>query len=316
VKKPTIVISMGDPSGIGAEVILKALASPEVKRLANYLVVGDESVLKRNLSATSIRKNSLEFYLLDLGNVRKKGFKFASMRGAYGRASAEYIETAIDIIKAGAADALVTAPINKESLSKAGYKWAGHTEFLKHLTGAKDVAMMLTGGPLKVVLVTRHIALKNVAKSLKTKDIFDTLKLTNTWFRQNLKVKKPKIAVCALNPHCGEGGAFGNEEKAIISPAVKKARKISRHIHGPFACDSVFFQAYKGSFDAVVCMYHDQGLIPLKMIAKDSGVNITLGLPIIRTSPAHGTAFDIAGRGAADPGSMIEAIKTAVRLCR
>jgi len=315
--KPTIAISMGDPSGIGPEVTLKALASHKIRGLANYLLVGDAFVIERALGNIKGQKTKLTFYLLDLGNVTKKGFSFGKLKPSYGKASFEYIQKALELVSSKVADAMVTAPINKQALFKAGLNWSGHTEFLKHFTKTKEVAMMLVGGPLRVVLVTRHIALKSVAKSLKREDIFTVIKLTHEHLRKKIKIRNPKIAVCGLNPHAGEGEVFGNEEIKIISPAIKKAEQNKmKLIFGPLASDALFYSARKGDFDAVVCMYHDQGLIPLKMIARDSGVNITLGLPFVRTCPAHGTAFDIAGNAKANPNSMIAAIEMAVRLCK
>jgi len=317
VKKPIIAISMGDPSGIGPEVILKALASPQIRRLAFFLVVGDAFTLGRTAKLMKRGKAMLDFHLLDLGNVRKKGFRFGKLSAGYGRASFEYIKTAVDIVKQGVADALVTAPINKEALSKAGLKYNGHTELLARFTGAKDIAMMLTGGPLRVVLVTRHVSLRGAVRKLNTKDIFKAIKVAHDSLKKQFRIRNPKIAVCGLNPHAGESGNFGSEETKIIKPAIARAKRAGvRRLIGPIPSDTLFYRARTGEYDAIICMYHDQGLIPLKMLARDAGVNITLGLPIVRTSPAHGTAFDIAGKSLADPGSMIEAIKTAAKLCK
>ena len=208
-------------------------------------------------------------------------------------------------------DAIVTAPINKEAINLAGFDYSGHTELLAELTNTKNFAMMLVGGVLRIVLVTTHIALKDVSKNLSAKKIYSKIKIAYHSLQNLWKIAKPKIAVCALNPHCGEGGLFGNEEETIITPAVNNAKKLGINAVGPLAADTLFVRAKDGEYDAVVCMYHDQGLIPLKMHSFGKGVNITLGLPIIRTSVDHGTAFNIAGKGIADEGSMIEAIRVA-----
>ncbi len=231
------------------------------------------------------------------------------------RAAVDYIKKAVSLAREGEIDAIVTAPINKEGLNKAGFKFSGHTELLAHLTKTENYAMMLVGGPLRVVLVTTHLPLSKVSLSLSRKKIYQTIRLT--W--NNMKyfgVKKPRIGVAGLNPHAGEEGLFGKEEKKFIIPAVKKAKKKGIRVEGPISPDTIFHRALKGEFDCVVCMYHDQGLIPLKMFAFDRGVNVTLGLPIIRTSVDHGTAYEIAGRGMANPQSLIEAIKLATRLTK
>jgi 4-hydroxythreonine-4-phosphate dehydrogenase len=237
----------------------------------------------------------------------------------------------VKLIKAGKADALVTAPINKKAASLAGFKFPGHTEYLAYLVGARKFCMMLVacppkpipnptqelrrgGGPLRVVLATRHIALKDVSRCLDQNQIRDAIILTHQALKKYFRIRHPRIAVCALNPHAGEDGMFSDEESRIITPAIKKAKV--KGVVGPLPADSLFYDAYRGRFDAQIVMYHDQGLIPLKMVAKDAAVNITLGLPFIRTSPAHGTAFDIAGRNKANPSSMIEAIKLACQLVR
>jgi 4-hydroxythreonine-4-phosphate dehydrogenase len=210
---------------------------------------------------------------------------------------------------------MVTAPMSKEGFYKAGVDFPGHTEMLAELCGVKRYAMMLFGGPLRITLVTRHVPLTSVSKSLTTAGILETIRITGKalpW----LGSPKQRIAVCGLNPHAGDGGTIGREEITVIEPAIRKAREESFDVSGPVPADIVFHQALQGKYDAIVSMYHDQGLGPLKMLAFNSGVNITLGLPIVRTSPDHGTAFDIAGKGIANPASMIEAIRWAARLAR
>lgn len=309
--KPKILITMGDPSGIGPEIILKSLASPKIRRLANFLIIGDHFVLHKTNRRLGV-KGPLK--IIDHKNVSQKGFKFGQVNKAYGRASIEYLKTALSVIEANKQCALVTAPISKEAINKAGFHYSGHTEFLSKATKTSKFAMVLIGGPLRVALLTRHISIKDVPRSISQKNIIDVITLTHTFLAGYLNKKYPKIAVASLNPHGGEGGIFGDEEKKIILPAIIKAKKKYKNVHGPLPSDAVFYDAYRGKVDGVLCMYHDQGLIPLKMIARDKGVNITLGLPFIRTSPDHGTAFNIAGKNAADPSSMTEAIKTAVKL--
>ncbi len=315
--KPVLALTMGDPAGIGPEIILRSLSSPAVKDLADYIIVGDLKVLIKAQTALDrynapCLKDLSEINIIDLKNAPKAGFLFGRESAACGRASVEYIKKAFDLISAGTADGMVTAPINKSAAGKAGFLFPGHTEYLANLAGVKDFVMMLEGGPLRVSLVTRHIRLRNVPKRLTVKNITDTITITINALKEDFGIARPRICVSALNPHAGEGGMFGNEEAEIILPAVRKFRNSG--VTGPFPADAVFYDAYKGKFDCVICLYHDQGLIPLKMIARDRGVNITLGLGFVRTSPDHGTAFDIAGKAKADPGSMETAIKTAARM--
>jgi 4-hydroxythreonine-4-phosphate dehydrogenase len=209
---------------------------------------------------------------------------------------------------------IVTAPICKEAIHRAGWHFQGHTEYLAHLTGARQYAMMLTGRGLSVVLVTIHMGLAGVSRCLSRASVLRALRLAHGACRK-LGVRTPRIGVCAFNPHAGEAGAFGTEEKRVIAPAIRAAMAQGIAAEGPFPADTLFVGPHRKRFDIIVAMYHDQGLIPLKMLAFDVGVNITLGLPIVRTSPDHGTAFDIAGKGIADPRSMIEAIRLASRLC-
>jgi 4-hydroxythreonine-4-phosphate dehydrogenase len=230
-----------------------------------------------------------------------------------GRASAEYIRKAVELAVNKQVDAVVTAPISKEALKMAGMNWPGHTEMIAELTGTKDYAMMLAGGPLRVILVTIHTALRNVPDLVTKEKVLKTIRLAKKACSM-LGIGHPRIAVAGLNPHAGEAGIFGDEETREIVPAIEAAAREGISATGPFPPDTVFHKAYKGEVDIVVCMYHDQGLVPLKMIAFDKGVNVTIGLPIIRTSPDHGTAYDIAWSGStgkADPSSMIEALKLA-----
>ena len=313
--KPVLALTMGDPSGIGAEIILKSLAKNSVKRLADYILVGDSRILHKTSSflkrhqKKSCKFSSGSVAILDLKNVPLASFSFGKERRAYGKAAIEYIEKACGLVRANIADGIVTAPINKSSAKKAGFNFPGHTEFLADSFGIEEFVMMLTGGPLRVSLVSRHLPLKEVPRYLTSQKIINTIKATLQTLKNDFNISRPKVGVCALNPHGGESGLFGTEENRIIIPAVKKFSRKS--VVGPFPADALFYDAYRGKFDAVICLYHDQGLIPLKMIARDSGVNVTLGLPFARTSPDHGTAFDIAGKGIADPSSMEAAIRLA-----
>ena len=285
--KPRVIITTGDPSGIGPEVTRKALASHKVKRLADFLVIGDAKTSVR------MRKSPAECGKLSIG----------------------YLDKALAIIAKGEADCLVTAPINKANVRAAGFSdFEGHTEYLAEATLTKDYAMMFVGKRMKITLVTRHVALKDVPEKLTADKISKTICLTHRYLSNQFHLKNPRIAVAGLNPHAGEGGIFGKEEIDVISPAIKKASGACGKVFGPIPPDVVFGEALQGKFDAVIAMYHDQGLIPFKLLYFKDGVNMTIGLPFVRTSPDHGTAFDIAGKGIADPSSMIEAIILACRL--
>jgi len=281
--KPVICISIGDPSGIGPEITKKAITSKGLKGKADFRIIDEQAVKK---------------------NDRKTNAK----------ASVNFISTAFKLVTEGKADALVTGPVSKEAINRAGIRFEGHTEYLANLCGCKKIAMMFVSDKLKVSLVTRHIPLSRISPSLSVKAIYDTVELTYNALRNWFGIKNPKIGVSGLNPHCGEGGLFGNEESYVIKPAIKKLQKDLDGIFGPISADTLLRDVYNKKFDAAVCMYHDQGLAAFKMIAMQKGVNLTLGLPFIRTSVDHGTGFDIAGKKKADPGSMIEAVKLAVRL--
>lgn len=311
--KKLIVITAGDPSGIGPEVILKALARGGSAKKITPLIIGDYEVFRKTSKILGIGIPSSARFI-DLKNVSPHTFRFGVLDKTYGRASMEYLLCGVSIVKSRKNSSLVTAPINKASINKAGFKFAGHTEFLSSVTKSKKVTMMLVGGTLRVSLVTRHVPLGEVAKCITRDKVIQTAENTHYALKKFFKIPRPKIGIAGLNPHAGEGSFLGREEKKIILPAVNSLRKKFKGILGPFPPDALFYKAYKGQFDGVVCMYHDQGLIPFKMVAFDRGVNLTIGLPFIRTSPDHGTAFDIAGKGKANPSSMIEAIKLAARL--
>jgi len=328
--RPIVGITSGDPAGIGPEVVVKALQDEDVRRRCRALILGDARVLdhaRRALGARIEWKVISEYSgsgdfsdggptLLDFANAPDPESLQPIPDAACGRASVEYVTRAIDLAKEGGIDAIATAPINKESIGLAGYEFAGHTEILARRTGAEKKVMMLAGGPLRVALVTIHIGLAQVPGKLSVEKIYDTIRITADALVNMFGIAGPRIAVCGLNPHAGESGRFGDEEARLIEPAIGRARAEGIGCSGPYPPDTIFHKAAKGAFDAVVCMYHDQGLIPLKLLAFESGVNITLGLPIIRTSVDHGTAFDIAGKGVARPDSMIEAIKLAADFAR
>jgi 4-hydroxythreonine-4-phosphate dehydrogenase len=309
-----VVITMGDPSGIGPEVTLKALASPAVAGLADFFVIGDGGVIEK---ASRLTGERMDARLVDLENVRSSAHSYGRVSGPMGMASIGYLDKALDLIANGVADCLVTGPVNKESIRSAGYgRFQGHTEYLAEKTGSKECAMMFVGPRLKITLVTRHIALKDVGRSISRRSILRAIGLTHKYLGRYFAIKRPRIAVAGLNPHAGEDGAFGREEHSIISPAVRAASEKMPGVSGPYSPDVIFHEALDGKYDAVIAMYHDQALIPFKLLYFMDGVNLTLGLPFVRTSPDHGTAFDIAGRNVADPSSMIEAIKLACRLSK
>ncbi len=319
-----IAITMGDPGGVGPEIIIKALSSKEVRDLCVPVVVGDRAVMEEavGLAGLSAKLNIVRepgeaanttgsLDLMDMGVMRAFQKNRPSAEG--GKASAACIRKAVELAVSKQVDAMVTAPISKEALKMAGLNWPGHTEMIAELTGSRDYAMMLVGGPLRVILVTIHTALGKVPGMITRDNVLKTVRLAMKACGM-LGIKNPKIAVAGLNPHAGEAGIFGDEEIREIIPAIEAAAREGIQATGPYPPDIIFNKAYKGEVDIVVCMYHDQGLIPLKMIAFDKGVNVTVGLPIIRTSPDHGTAYDIAWSGKADPSSMIEAIKLAVHM--
>ncbi len=319
-----LAITMGDPGGIGPEIVVKAISSQEIRNICAPIVIGDLSVMEEilKLSDFSARLRLLKspegfdpargfINLIDLGEL--KDFEKGKATAEGGRASAAYVSAAVTLALGKTVDGVVTAPISKEALKMSGMKWPGHTEMLAELTDTDEYAMMLTGGPLTVMLVTIHTALKNVPHLITRETVLRTIRLAKRACVM-LGIENPRIAVAGLNPHAGESGIFGDEEGEEIIPAVEDARKEGIPVAGPFSADTLFHRAYGGEIDIVVSMYHDQGLIPLKMVAFDKGVNVTVGLPFIRTSPDHGTAYDIAWKGKADPSSMIEAIKLASRL--
>jgi 4-hydroxythreonine-4-phosphate dehydrogenase len=307
-KKPVIGITMGDPNGVGPEVIVKAISSNEIKDLCEIVIFGDAGILQK-----AANNSITELKIIECSEFGLEDLKPSTLDRKAGQASLDYITTAVNSALKNEIDAIVTAPISKESTHLAGSKYPGHTEMLKDLSGSNQAVMMFEGNKFKVMLVTIHEALSNVPKLISKDRVLSTIKLTHDSLVNLFKIDAPKIVVCGLNPHAGESGAFGNEEIDHIIPAVEEAKELGINIEGPLPADTLFYYANLGKWDAVVAMYHDQGLIPFKMVSFNDGVNITLGLPIIRTSPDHGTAFDIAWKGVADPSSMIAAIKVAAQ---
>lgn len=317
---------MGDPGGVGPEIIAKALDWPGISKCCIPIVVGDSVIMSRAFrllrnprklrevdSPAEASTTGKKLHVINVGKTCFSALPATKPTAAGGKASVRYIKRAVEIAMHGQADGIVTAPISKEALKMAGFSWPGHTEMLAELSGAGNYTMMLTGGRLRVILVTIHTALKNVPRLITTQRILRVIRLAKKACDM-LKIQTPRIGVAGLNPHAGEAGIFGAEEMAQIAPAVKQANLEGIPVSGPYPPDTIFHKAYHGAFDIIVCMYHDQGLIPLKMIAFEKGVNVTIGLPFVRTSPDHGTAYDIAWKGVADPSSMIEAVKLAVKL--
>lgn len=307
---------MGDPSGVGPEILVKALNDARVKKAASVMAVGDLGVLRAAAKKLRLKAPS-EGQVISVTSLDLKKLKIGTPSKLSGEASVAFIEEALYMTAIGDADALVTCPISKEAVKKAGFKFPGHTEFIAHLTCTEDFVMMLGGQDLKVVLVTIHEPLKKVPGLITIESVFRTIAVTDRAFKQDFGLKKPRIAVCGLNPHAGEAGMFGDEDKLVVGPAVKKARKAGIDAVGPLPSDTVFYRAVrKKEFDCVVAMYHDQGLGPLKLLHFDDGVNATLGLPVIRTSVDHGTAFDIAWKGKASHESLVAAIEMASMMAR
>ncbi|TKB70934.1 MAG: 4-hydroxythreonine-4-phosphate dehydrogenase PdxA [Nitrospira sp.] len=325
--RPILGITMGDPAGIGPEVVAKACAMRAVHRQCRPLVIGSKPVMERAVRALklpltvtavtdheSISWRPSVMPVLDPLDRPLPSFKIGTVGEATGAASVAFIKKAVELAELGCIGAMVTGPINKEAMNLAGYAYPGHTELLAELTKSPEVGMMILGGPLKIMFVTTHVAIKDLPARLTVERIERAIRLAHRALRELFGIAKPRIGVAALNPHAGEAGLFGDEEQTTILPAAEAARRSGIQASNPLPADTLFGKAAKGAYDGVVAMYHDQGLIPLKLVAFGTCVNLTVGIPIIRTSVDHGTAFDIAGRGIADPGSLLEAITLAARL--
>ena len=325
--RPTIGITMGDPCGVGAEVIVKALQDNELRRRGKYVIFG----LSEQLGYTTdlletdfhffrdhhedIRRYGQDLVVLDYDEMPVPAVMKRGPSRIGGEASMAFCLDALAAARAGLLDAMVTAPISKTSWHMAGYrKYPGHTELLAEKCKARHVAMMFVSPRLKVALATVHRPLMSIRDALTIGCVFNPIDLADEALRRWFEIERPRIAVCGLNPHAGENGRFGDEETRIIEPAILMATEAGIDASGPYPADTVFMKALEGRFDCVVAMYHDQGLLPVKLLGWKEAVNLTLGLPIIRTSPDHGTAFDIAGKNKADPSSMKAAIRLAIDL--
>jgi len=326
--RPYIGITMGDPAGIGPEIILKALSRESIYRQAVPVVLGDGTILSRAKgyvgAAVDIRRVDSPAQatgrfgvveVLDLRNIDPEMCIPGVLSAEAGRAAVAYVSKAIDLALAGELDAVVTAPINKEAMHRAGYPYAGHTEIFAERTETRNYALMLVAGRFRVLHVSTHVSLREACERVKKERVLQVIRLAHAvgavW-----RLETPRVAVAGLNPHAGEQGLFGQEERDEIAPAVAAARTEGIDARGPLPPDTLFHRASRGEFDFVVAMYHDQGHIPVKLSGFERGVNVTVGLPIIRTSVDHGTAFDIAGKGTASPRSLLEAIRLAIRMAR
>jgi 4-hydroxythreonine-4-phosphate dehydrogenase len=323
---PRVAITMGDPAGIGPEVVLKAVAEREVLDVCTPVIVGDAQFLAHTARVLDlqcgyeiVRRGELLpdrapgpiiYHLNNVSGHIEPGIE----SGAAGKAAGEYIESAVELCAAGATDAISTAPINKRALFLGGYSFPGHTEFLAQLTGTERFAMAFVAANLRIVLLSTHVPLAQAIQLVQKDPLIDVIRLTHSEL-QRWGIEAPRIAMAALNPHGAEGGLFGIEEAAEILPAVEACNtRDGINVTGPYSADTVFLRASRGEFDAVVACYHDQAMIPVKCLSFGEAVNVTLGLPFIRTSVDHGTAFDIAGKGLAEHSSMVAAIQLAAKL--
>jgi 4-hydroxythreonine-4-phosphate dehydrogenase len=323
---PRIGITMGDPAGIGPEVVLKAVAEEEIRGLCVPVIIGDAQLLAHTARTLDLKcgydivrrgeplpshlAEPVIFHLDNVGGYIEPGIE----SGAAGKAAAGYIEAAVELCAAGSIEAIATAPINKRALFLGGYGFPGHTEFLASLTGTEEYAMALVAANLRIVLLSTHVPLAEAIRMVERDRIIQVIKLAQRELKR-WGIDRPRIAVAALNPHGAEGGLFGVEEASEIVPAVEACRGVDDlNVQGPFSADTIFLRASRGEFDAVIACYHDQAMIPVKCLSFGEAVNVTLGLPFIRTSVDHGTAFDIAGKGLAEHSSMVAAIKLAAEL--
>ena len=324
--KPLIAVTMGDPCGIGPEVIAKALAQSEVHRWCRPIVIGSAWALEQAVNLTGARLQVRETdvaaanespemaQVIDIHNLNPEDITVGQVSPACGGAAMEWVTKAAELAMAGQVQAIATAPVNKEAASLAGYRAIGHMELLQEVTGAEDVATMLMSGNLRVVHLTTHRSLRVACDYVTRERVLSKLELTHRVFGE-WGMPNPSIAAAALNPHASDGGLLGGEEAQAIGPAVEEARKKGIDACGPVPADIVFYQAIQGRYDVVLAMYHDQGHIPVKVYGFERSVSVNLGLPFVRTSVDHGTAFDIAGKGVADHLSMVEAIRVASALC-
>ncbi len=323
---PVLAVTLGDPAGTGPELILKALAHSEIRRIARIVVIGDAGTLNhaqrftgttltiQGISEiTAARFEDNEVDVLDLKNVDASRLQLGQVDAMCGQAAYEAIRSATELALAKHVNAIVTSAINKAALNAAGHHFDGHTGLLAHLCGTPGAVMMLVADKLRVSHVSTHVSLREAIDRVRPERIVRVLQLTHDAIRR-LGIKQPRLAVAGLNPHAGEGGLFGDEEEKFISPAIAQARALGLDVQGPFAGDTIFFRTLQGEFDGAVAMFHDQGHVAAKMLGIWRGVNVTLGLPIIRTSVEHGTDFANAGTGRGDPRSLVEALKLAATM--
>ncbi len=328
-KLPRIGITMGDPTGIGPEILVKALSTKEPFQVCRPFVFGDRGVLLKTMERLGLTATTTlevfekipeegyvprRIFLAPCSQLKAETLIFGRPDRECGEAMAGYVVEAVKRVRMGDVDAMTTCPINKKAINAAGYPFAGHTELLAHLVQASSVAMMFLGPKWKIVLVTTHLPLREVPKWITSDRILSKVRITDEGLKKYFGILHPKIALLALNPHSGEEGLLGEEEKSEILPAIAMARAEGVMVEGPFPADSFFNLSASLTYDAVISMYHDQGLIPMKMSDFKDAVNFTLGLPFIRTSVGHGTAYDIAGKGLADPSNLVQAILTASQL--
>ena len=310
---PNVVVTLGDPAGVGGEVTLKALSDCAIRTSAHWIVIGDRAGIDASEQTTGIKLADLRVEFRNNGMLpADEPIHPGELRAEYGKAAAAYVYTATRMCLDGEADAMVTAPLNKEAVTMSGLKFSGHTEYIAEICGVNDSRMLLAGVKLSVVHVSTHTSLKKACE-LDVDRIIRTIVLGNDAMKL-LGYPAPRIAVCGLNPHAGEHGLFGNEDEEFIRPAVEACRRHGIDCEGPVAPDTIFFRAVRGSHDLIVAMYHDQGHIPMKLLDFENTVNTSLGIPIIRTSVDHGTAFDIAGKNIASAGNMVAAMKMAVTM--
>lgn len=307
---PRIAVSLGDPGGIGPEIALRAAVHPTITKVAHPILVGAKAVLQRAARITGISIDGLQLIQPPHTAASEEAYPIGVICAANGAAAYAAVCAACDLVLAGEADALCTGPISKEAIHKAGYDFPGHTELLAERCGNAPVRMMLEGGGVRVVLQTIHVPLATVSSLLTTGAILETLQMCHEWGTRYLG-KTPAIAVCGFNPHAGENGKFGTEEQLIIGPAVALAQAQAIRADGPLPADTVFHRQIQDEFDIVLAMYHDQGLVAVKTVGFHEGVNLTIGLPFVRTSPDHGTAFALAGTGTAAAHSMVSAMRKA-----
>lgn len=328
-RRPLLGITMGDPAGIGPEVIAKALSGTRLRQLCRSIVIGSFPVMERTVKSLKLglkvrRIDTHDTSLPQRGTIAVldpletplRIFKPGHAAAETGAASVTFIKKAVDLARLGCIDAMVTAPINKEAINLAGCHYPGHTELLADLTQANESGMMIVGGPLRIMFATTHVAIRNLPDVLTQAKIEQAIRLAHLALTTLFRIKRPKIGVAAFNPHAGEHGLFGDEEARVVFPAARAARQQGILASDPLPADTLFGKAVKGQYDGIVALYHDQGLIPLKLVAFGTCVNLTVGLPIIRTSVDHGTAFDIVGKRRADPGSLFAAMTLAAQIAQ